>query len=156
MARSAAGVAIQMRCGFGGAGNDEDGGVSGFIVKNIVFQGLHNVLHECGFTQSLTTSFASGPTQCKLASIWAQRPDAPRNVQVDMYSQILAGADTCALRYDNVVGTLGVLDTMVLQDNLCKFVEVLQTLSTGCFFGKAHAEALEMFGWRRPEAGEHS
>ena len=45
---------------------------------------------------------------------------------------------------------------MVLQDNLCKFVEVLQTLSTGCFCGKARAKALEMFGWRRPEAGEHS
>ena len=72
---------------------------------------------------------------------------------VDVYSQLMCSKVNCC---NNVVGTLGVLDTMVLQDNLCKFVEVLQTLSTGCFFGKAHAEALEMFGWRRPEAGEHS
>ena len=37
------------------------------------------------------------------------------------------------------------VNRMVLQDNLCKAVEVIQTTSTGLFFGKGRASALLPF-----------
>ena len=35
---------------------------------------------------------------------------------------------------------------MVLQDNLCKAVEAMQTTTTGRFFGKARTKSLEAYG----------
>ena len=132
--------------GFGGKENEEGKAVRGFIAKNIVFQGLRNVLHVLGFRFGCTTVFVSGPNPVKLASVYHQCRHPRRGAQQGMYSDILDGIGSCALRYGSVVGHLRDVDSVTLQDNLCKAVEVLQTVTTGRLFGKGRLTALDRLG----------
>ncbi len=46
---------------------------------------------------------------------------------------MLIGIDACVLQYGSVAGSLAAVGCVVLQDNLCKAVEVLQTTTTALF-----------------------
>jgi len=133
-------------CGFGGAGNEPGGNVDGFVAKNVVFQGLRNILHHYGFEHGAPEAFVSGPNPCKLACVYWQTPSPSREQQIAMYSAVLEGVDDCVVTYGAVSRRLHSVDAVVLQDNLCKAVEVLQTVTTGRFFGKARQSSLARFG----------
>ncbi|CAK0859413.1 unnamed protein product [Prorocentrum cordatum] len=132
--------------GFGGAGNEPGGNVDGFVAKNVAFQGVRNILHHCGFEHGAPKAFVLGPNPCKLACVHWQTPSPSREQQVAMYSAVLEGVDDCVVAYGAVWRRLHSVDAVVLQDNLCKAVEVLQTVTTGRFFGKARKSSLARFG----------
>ena len=70
-----------------------------------------------------------------------------------LYREISRGIDSIQLFYADVAGDLKGVDSMVLQDNLCKTVEVLQTTTTGRFFGKARLRSLKVYGGAQRKAG---
>ena len=72
---------IRWWSGFGGKDNAPGGSVRGFVAKNIVFQGLRNVLHELGFARGRPETFVSGPNPCKLASVYWQCRSPAREQQ---------------------------------------------------------------------------
>ena len=123
--------------GFGGAENNAEGNVKGFVAKNIVFQGLRNILQVWGLERSATNRFVSGPNPCKLVAVALQKPWCSRSEHQQFYEDVLSGLRGVKLKYHggDWVGLEGV-DSMVLQDNLCKLVEVLQSTFTGRLFGK--------------------
>lgn len=124
--------------GFGGAGNCEGGNVKGFVAKNIVYQGLRNILHECGQKRAQSERFVSGPNPCKLVTVALQKRSCSRSEHKQFYKDVLVGLRGVRVQYGTgeLCDFCGV-DVMILQDNLCKLVEVLQTTFTGLFFGKS-------------------
>ena len=96
--------------------------------------------------------FVSGPNPSKLASVYFQQESVSRGEQLVMYREISRGIDSYELLYDDVAGDLKGIDFMVLQDNLCKLVEVLQTTTTGRFFGKARQRSLEVYAAAQRQA----
>ena len=139
--------------GFGGRRNEEGRGCSGFVAKNVVYQGIRNVMHALGFSRGASTKFVSGPNPCKLASVYFQQESVSRGEQLVMYREISSGLDSIELSYAGVAGDLKGVDFMILQDNLCKLVEVLQTTTTGRFFGKARDKSLEVYAGIHRKAG---
>ena len=131
--------------GFGGRGNEQGDGMSGFVVKNFVYQGMRNVMHALGFARGASRMFFSGPNPCQLAAVYGQREFLTRGEQFAMYREISYGIESRTLSYGDASGDLKEVDFMVLQDNLCKTVEVFQTTTTGCCFGKARKEAVELY-----------
>ena len=131
--------------GFGGRRNEQGGGMSGFVAKNVVYQGMRNVMHALGFARGASRMFVSGPNPCKLAAVYGQREFLSRAEQLAMYREISNGIESCKLSYGDASGDLKGVDFMVLQDNLCKTVEVLQTTTTGRCFGKARKKAVELY-----------
>ena len=71
--------------GFGGLRNEADGAVSGFRAKNIVYQGMRNVLQHLGFGRAATSMFMSGPNPCKMASLYLQTSSVSRSEHVAIY-----------------------------------------------------------------------
>lgn len=59
--------------GFGGAENNAEGNVKGFVAKNIVFQGLRNILRVWCLERSATNRFVSRPNPCKLVAVAVQK-----------------------------------------------------------------------------------
>ena len=139
--------------GFGGRRNEEGRGCSGFVAKNVVYQGIRNVMHALGFSRGASTMFVSGPNPCKLASVYFQQESVSRGEQMVLYREISRGIDSIELSYAGVAGDLKGVDFMILQDNLCKLVEVLQTTTTGRFFGKARERSLEVYAGVQRKAG---
>ena len=111
--------------------------MKGFVAKNIVFQGLRNILRVWGLEGPATNRFVSGPNPCKLVAVAVQKPWCSRSEHQQFYENVLSGLRVVKFKYHggDWVGLEGV-DSMVLQDNLCKLVEVLQTTFTGRLFGK--------------------
>ena len=138
--------------GFGGGHNDEDGDVKGFVAKNIVFQGLRNWLCEIGVRTGYVDVFVSGPNPVKLGAIFAGCQHPSRHQHLSMYKCILEDVEDCDLVYGSETGSLASTDLVLLQDSLCKAVEVFQTTTTGRFFGKARAAALRTYGTMKANA----
>ena len=97
--------------------------------------------------------FVSGPNPCKLASVYFQQESVSRREQMVLYREISRGIDSIEFFTADVAGDLRGVDFMVLQDNLCKTVEVLQTTTTGRFFGKARQRSLEVYAGVQRRAG---
>ena len=132
--------------GFGGANNAEGGDSGGLILKNVVYQGLRNVLYGLGLERAATSKFCSGPNPRKLTCVYYQLRGPSRRDQLFFYERVLEGIGNCQLAYGSATSDLALVDRMVVQDNLCKLVEVLMTTSTGNFYGKARDSSLETYG----------
>ena len=140
--------------GYGGKGNDEHGNVKGFVAKNVVYQGLRNILHAWGTQRTATNRFVSGPNPCKLVVIGLQKRSCSRRDHKQFYKDVRAGLNEVQLQYgEGKVCGLQHVDNVVLQDNLCKLVEVLQTTFTGLFFGKSR---LSLDDAAEPDSDEES
>lgn len=113
--------------GYGGAQNLEGGNCKGFVAKNVVYQGLRNMLRALGFKHKNVSRFMSGPNPSKLASVYHQKHNPSRKEQQEMYDVICTGTSDCVLRYGPSQTDISGIDCMILQDNLCKVVEVLNT-----------------------------
>ena len=115
--------------GVGGAGNCEDGNVKGFVAKNIVYQGLRNILHECGQKRAQSERFISGPNPCKLVTVALQKRSCSRSEHKQFYKDVLVGLRGVRVQYGTgeLCDFCGV-DVMILQDNLCKLVGAADNL----------------------------
>ena len=131
--------------GFGGLRNCVGGGVGRIILKNVVSQGLRNVLHALGFERSKTTKSCSGPNPRKLSSVRFQEPKPRRHLEHAFYEEVLHHADSCKLAYADAAGSLKDVDRMIEQDNLYKAVEGINTTTTGNLYGKQSQKALEIY-----------
>ena len=75
---------------------------------------------------------------CKLVTVALQKRSCSRSEHKQFYKDILVGLHGVRVQYGTgeLCHFCGV-DVMILQDNLCKLVEVLQTTFTRLFFGKS-------------------
>ncbi|CAL1150500.1 unnamed protein product [Cladocopium goreaui] len=85
--------------GFGGAGNCEGGNVKGFVAKNIVYQGLRNILHECGQKRAQSERFVSGLNPCKLVTVALQKRSCSRSEHKQFYKDVLVGLRGVRVQY---------------------------------------------------------
>ena len=138
--------------------NEHD--AKGCILKNIVFQGLRAVLHAYApnLRFGVCSTFVSGPNPRKLAQLYHAKSTVTVCDQKEMYTamvqHILAKVANASISYCGGPPTRvlswggGHLCSLILQDTLCKFCEVLVTTLSGLGGGKFHkAPATEEATW---------
>ena len=126
--------------GFGAMENDgvADGpkSLGGFILKNIVFQGLRCFLHQRGFEWRESNILLAGPNPLKLLRVAGQSDRVTRQQAMDFYRAMRARCRSCEIHYGSHAAQVEFLDLPAIQDNLCKATEVMQATLCGRLWGK--------------------
>ena len=149
-------VWASMRCiaGFGAARNvGEDDGASrckdrlgGFILKNIVYQGLRMLLMQLGVPWGSSQTLMAGPNPIKLLQLMCGGEGILREHAAQLWGAVLQDCSGCTVSYRGRSARVDGLDFPAVQDNLCKVTEMLQSTTTGRLFGKGRQKALRALG----------
>ena len=130
-------IALQNIKGFGAIRNLPDNETcSGFILKNVVAQGLRCILRSLGVSPSPVSFFVSGPNPRKLVSLAMGVTHPTRAQQLKFYNHVLQTLQSCSVSYRSRDVQMGFLDNVIVQDFLCKNMEVLISGCTARLCGK--------------------